>query len=68
MLVVSDKQRDELLASMIWPTKPTKGNMCLLCGIAKRQRHSWFCRVECEDVYIERKNNASTHTNRKKEK
>ena len=53
MIIMSD--REKLMASMIWPDKPVKDNMCLQCGIVKRRRHSWFCRVECEDVYVGQK-------------
>jgi hypothetical protein len=46
--------REKKLASIDgWPTEHQSD--CLQCGIAKRRRHSWFCRVECEDVYVEQR-------------
>ncbi len=44
---------DDLPASA-FPSKPDKNNLCLVCRIAKRQCHSWFCRAECEDVFIKK--------------
>ncbi len=49
-------ERERKLAFITdWPDKPLEDNMCLHCGIAKRSRHSWFCREECEDVYVGQK-------------
>lgn len=45
-------EREKKLAQLIWPNEQTKDNMCLHCGIKKRNHHSWFCRDECEDVYV----------------
>ena len=44
-------ERETLLASMDWPAEPQE--MCLQCGIKQRNAFSWFCRIECEDAYIE---------------
>lgn len=43
--------REKQLSSMTWPAKPQA--ICLHCRIAERRRFSWFCRIECEDAYIE---------------
>lgn len=49
-------EREKKLALIIdWPDEPVKNDMCLHCGIVKRRWHSWFCRVECEDVYVGQK-------------
>jgi hypothetical protein len=41
----------EQLDSMDWPSDPQ--TLCLHCGIKEPRRHSWFCRIECEDKYVE---------------
>lgn len=46
-------ERETLLMSMDWPSQPQP--LCLHCGIKERKRHSWFCRIECEDAYVESK-------------
>lgn len=49
-------EREEKLALVTdWPDEPVRDGMCLHCGIAKHIRHSWFCRIECEDVYVGQK-------------
>ena len=48
----------EDLPVSVFPKKADKDNLCLVCKIKTRNRHSWFCRKECEDVFIERNMNA----------
>ena len=43
----------ENLPLSVFPDEPDKDDLCLVCRIAKRRRHSWFCRIECEDKFIE---------------
>ncbi len=45
-------KRIEDLPASAFPSEPTKDGLCLVCKIAKRMRHSWFCRKECERVFI----------------
>lgn len=47
--------REKRLGLLSWPDEPQ--DKCLECGIVKSRRHSWFCRVECEDVYVDRELN-----------
>jgi len=49
-----ESEREKKLSSMTWPKESMR--MCLHCGIAKPRRHSWFCRVECEDAYVKENN------------
>lgn len=35
----------------IWPDRPLIDNICLSCGIADRERFSWFCSDTCESEY-----------------
>lgn len=44
---------DPEFSDLVWPNEPLISSMCLHCGIIKRRRHSWFCRVECEDRYLQ---------------
>ena len=40
------------LPDSAFPSELDEDNLCLICRIAKRQRHSWFCRKECEVVFL----------------
>ncbi len=44
----------EDLPESVFPKVPDKDNLCLVCRIMERKRHSWFCRKECEMVFIKR--------------
>ena len=35
----------------IWPAAPLIDNICLFCGVADRERFSWFCSDFCEAGY-----------------
>ena len=41
---------DDLPDSYEWPSAPRE--KCLHCDIRPPRRHSWFCDLVCEDLYI----------------
>ena len=43
---------DRLPAS-VFPSQPDKDGLCLTCRTVKRKRHSWFCCVNCECLFLE---------------
>ena len=45
------------LPESVFPKEPDKDDLCLVCKIVKRRRHSWFCRKECEDVFVREHSN-----------
>ena len=49
---------DYLLSTLDnWPYTPLIDNICLFCGIADRERFSWFCSDFCEAEYASDKAN-----------
>lgn len=47
----------------VFPDVPVEGDLCLMCGIVERRRHSWFCRVECDEAYMKARNATMSETN-----
>ena len=45
----------EDLPSSVFPDSPDGDNLCIVCKIVKKRRHSWFCRKECGQVFIKLK-------------
>lgn len=35
-----------------WPKKPKRNRKCLHCNTRARERFSWFCGDECEDIFV----------------
>ncbi|MCK5610244.1 hypothetical protein KAR91_50695 [Candidatus Pacearchaeota archaeon] len=47
-----DEGYDIMAVEIDWPAESREDGLCLHCELAKRQRHSWFCRIECEAEYV----------------